>query len=142
MQLLGGLSCMRGNSHVQFLGEDAPVTACPYPLIAGNTALRPIVNAINRTPFNAQSTEATYQLIIITSPDKAAHTREHVIETLRGANYPISQIQIGNFPQGSVTIIATLYSTSVDPAEMDRILENIRSLECVYDVALMSGIGE
>src|SRR5471030_357274 len=29
--VLKGLSCMRGNSHVQFLGEDATVTSRPYP---------------------------------------------------------------------------------------------------------------
>src|ERR1700761_4848812 len=30
-------------------------------VLAGNTLLRPLVNAINRTPLNAQASEATYQ---------------------------------------------------------------------------------
>src|SRR5277367_5551253 len=37
-------------------------------VLAGNTLLRPLVNAINRAPLNEQSSEATYQFKLAVTP--------------------------------------------------------------------------
>src|SRR5579864_9206598 len=51
-------------------------------VLAGNTLLRPLVNAIDRIPLNAQTSEANYQILVTTDVARAAEVREALGERL------------------------------------------------------------
>src|SRR6201996_7071014 len=45
-------------------------------VLAGNTLLRPLVNAIDRIPLSESSSEATYELSVTTNAKRAAEVRD------------------------------------------------------------------
>src|ERR1700736_3436934 len=58
-------------------------------VLAGNTLLRPLVNAIDRIPLHEQSSEATYEVLVTTDAVGAPGLREAVTDKLNEANYPV-----------------------------------------------------
>ncbi len=69
----------------------AQSTAATIFVLAGNTLLRPLVNAIDRIPLNEGASEATYEIIVTTNSERAAEVREKLAETLERASYPIRE---------------------------------------------------
>jgi hypothetical protein len=61
-------------------------------VLAGNTLLRPLVNAINRAPIDQGATEAIYEVRLTTSAEYLDENRELLRERLESANYPPSKI--------------------------------------------------
>jgi putative Mg2+ transporter-C (MgtC) family protein len=96
--------------------------------VAGNTLLRPLVNAINRIPFDEQSSEATYEVDLLVAARSAPAVREQVEEMLDAAKYPVSDIDQATRADGVVEITATLVSTSVDPDELNKVVADMRAL--------------
>jgi putative Mg2+ transporter-C (MgtC) family protein len=94
-------------------------------VIAGNTLLRPLVNAINRIPIVAQSVEATYSVSLTTDHDNAGTLRDLLEEHLEAAHYPVADIAIVARGEDQVEIVATLVSTAVDPAELEAIVAHL-----------------
>lgn len=105
-----------------FLAEAALLTAL---VIAGNTLLRPLVNAINRIPLDEQASEATYEVRLTAAPDHAAEAREALIEALEGAHYPVSEVETIERGDDLVDVVATLVSTSVVARELDAVTERM-----------------
>src|SRR6201996_2521608 len=58
-------------------------------VLAGNTLLRPLVNAIDRIPLNEKSSEASYEIVVTTDGLRAAEARDLLNERLEEASYPI-----------------------------------------------------
>jgi len=106
--------------------------------VAGNTLLRPLVNAINRIPFDEQSSEATYEVSLLVAARSAPVVRERVEAMLDAAKYPVSDIDEAMRVDGVTAITATLVSTSVDPDEMDAVVAEMRALPGVAH-AIWSG---
>jgi len=93
-------------------------------VLAGNTLLRPLVNAINRIPITSENAEASYS-VSLTSPLENADTlREMLIEHLETANYPISTTEFVERGDDSVEIVAHLISTAAKPKELDAIVDH------------------
>jgi len=97
-------------------------------VLAANTLLRPVVNAINRQPIHESSSEVTYQLCVIC--DGAAQKQvlsmiDHLLET---AKYPLGDMDVEPFGDDEVELTATLLSTSVDADELDRIADLLKHL--------------
>ena len=65
-------------------------------VIAGNTLLRPLVNAINRIPLNEQASEATYYFKLAVTPDALPDMRDRLVEKLEAANYPVADVEWSN----------------------------------------------
>ncbi len=97
-------------------------------VIAGNTLLRPLVNAINRIPLNEQSSEATYEVVVTTDPLSLAVVRETLVEHLEAAQYPVSDITTTERGDDAVEVIAKLISTAVDRKELDNVVERLEQL--------------
>ena len=72
-----------------FLAQAAAITAF---VLAGNTLLRPLVNAINRLPITAGETEALYRVHVICHPADVSEGRDLLFEKLEAAGYPIQAI--------------------------------------------------
>jgi len=100
------------------LVEAAALTAL---VIAGNTLLRPLVNAINRIPLDETASEATYEVRLSATPERAAEAREALVEALESAHYPVSDVETSERGDDLVDIVATLVATSVVAEELDAV---------------------
>lgn len=103
------------------VGLAAEACALTLAVLAGNTALRPLVNAINRAPLDKQTSEATYEVHIVTHPENVGEVRDLLTETLEQASYPIREIEVSERSPDISEIVATLISTAVDPVELDAV---------------------
>src|ERR1700756_639443 len=63
-------------------------------VLAGNTLLRPLVNAIDRIPLSERSSEASYEIAVTTNAKRAAEVRDALNERLEAASYPVREIRI------------------------------------------------
>jgi putative Mg2+ transporter-C (MgtC) family protein len=102
-------------------GADLAVEAVVLTMfvLAGNTLLRPLVNAINRAPISEQSLEATYEVRATTDPDHLEAARELMETQLEAANYPVRELAVLNREPDSIELVATLVGNTADPAELD-----------------------
>ncbi len=106
------------------LVEAALLTAL---VIAGNTLLRPLVNAINRIPIDEAASEATYVVRLTATPERAAEAREALVEALEGANYPVADVETSERGDDLVDIVATLVATSVVAEELDTVASKLEA---------------
>ena len=97
-------------------------------VIAGNTLLRPLVNAINRSPIDERTTEATYEVSLTARERDMPMVREALSDALEAAHYPAGDIETEERGDGMVEIVATLVSTAVDPVEMDALTLRLEAL--------------
>jgi putative Mg2+ transporter-C (MgtC) family protein len=91
-------------------------------VLGGNTLLRPLVNAINRTPINEQSSEASYDVLVVAEAGSVARIRELLLEKLEAANYPVRDSEVVDRSGDIAEIVATLVSQSIKPEELDAVV--------------------
>lgn len=96
-------------------------------VVASNTLLRPVVNRINRRPVNEESIEATYRVYVICQRGVQSEVREHLVELLEAASYPVRDVDQHAFGQADAEIEATLYATAVDADELDRVIVQLET---------------
>lgn len=94
-------------------------------VLVGNTLLRPIVNGINRLPFNERTSEARYLVHVTTSEAAADAIKDVVTAKLEEASYPLRIIRAYARSDRSVEIVATLLATAVDPDELNKVIERL-----------------
>jgi putative Mg2+ transporter-C (MgtC) family protein len=94
-------------------------------VLAGNTLLRPLVNAINRIPLDAQSTEATYEFKLTVTPEALPAMRDRLVEQLEKANYPVANVEVVEHGDDLLEIVATLVSTAVHPPELETVVADL-----------------
>lgn len=90
-------------------------------VLAGNTLLRPLVNAINRSPIDERVQEQIYRLHVEVDPENIGEVRDLVIETLENAHYPVHHIEETERSDEAIELIATLIPTAVEPEELDAV---------------------
>lgn len=100
-------------------------------VLAGNTLLRPVVNAINRRPIDDETSEATYSVCVICDRQHQQDIRDQLESLLETANYPVGDFDIRPFVQNEVQIFARLLSTSIDSEKLDCVVEKLISLNSV-----------
>ena len=106
------------------LAEAAAVTVF---VLAGNTLLRPLVNAINRIPLNEQALEATYEVVVRAEAQASSQVREALVDYLEAAQYPVSDVTAAE--RGDATeIVAKLVSTAIERRELDGVVERLEKL--------------
>jgi putative Mg2+ transporter-C (MgtC) family protein len=94
-------------------------------ILACNTLLHPLVNAINRLPIEEELSEATYEVQVETGRESIGEVRELLTNVLERANYPVRDIEVGERTTPMTEINATLVSTAVDPAELDDVVATL-----------------
>jgi len=105
------------------LAEGVLLTAL---VIAGNTLLRPLVNAINRIPINEAASEATYEVRLSADPIATPVVRERLVELLEAAQYPVGDVQVVEHGDAPVEIVAILVSTAVAAHELDAVVARLQ----------------
>jgi len=88
-------------------------------VLAGNTLLRPLVNAINRSPLDEKSSEVDYDVKVTADAPAMADVRDLLVEKLEAANYPVGDVEVVDRANGAAEIVARLTRTAVDPKELD-----------------------
>ena len=91
-------------------------------VLATNMLLRPLLNTINRLPFDERRSEAIYEVRLTTSTAVVPATRELLSDKLEGAKYPVRHINVVDRPDGTSEIVAILISTAVQPEELDTVV--------------------
>lgn len=94
-------------------------------VLAGNTLLRPLVNAINRSPLDERASEATYEIRLTVDTESMDAVRDLLVERLETANYPVSDVNVIERAEDVVEIVATLVSTAVDAKELDAVTADL-----------------
>lgn len=102
-------------------------------VLAGNTLLRPLVNAINRIPLDERAVEATYVVKLVADSGYATELGELLTEKLETARYPVGDLKFADRPDDSVEISATLVGTAVNANELDALAEELTSLPGAQD---------
>jgi putative Mg2+ transporter-C (MgtC) family protein len=97
-------------------------------VLAGNTLLRPLVNAINRIPLDTLSSEATYQFKLAVTPEALADMRDRLVERLEKAKYPVADVDVVEHGDELLEIVATLVSTAIHPAELEAVVADLQRL--------------
>jgi putative Mg2+ transporter-C (MgtC) family protein len=97
-------------------------------VLAGNTLLRPLVNAIDRIPLSGKSSEASYEIVVTTDALRAAEIREALDERLDVAKYPVRETEVAYRSDDNVEIVAMLVPLAVDAAELDRVVAELARL--------------
>jgi putative Mg2+ transporter-C (MgtC) family protein len=100
-------------------------------VLAGNTLLRPLVNAIDRIPLSEHSSEATYELSVTTDARRAAEVREFMNERLESASYPIRETKIVYHANDNVEVSAILVPLAVEPGDLDAVVGDLSKLSGV-----------
>jgi putative Mg2+ transporter-C (MgtC) family protein len=94
-------------------------------VLAGNTLLRPLVNAINRSPLDERASEATYEIRLTVDTESMDAARDLLVERLEAAKYPVSDVNVIERAEDVVEIVATLVSTAVDAKELDAVTADL-----------------
>ena len=94
-------------------------------VLACNTLLRPLGNAINRIPIDESASEATYELQVITGPEEPAPARDLLVERLEAANYLVGSIEVVERGEDAVDVIATLIATAVEATDLDAVTADL-----------------
>lgn len=100
-------------------------------ILAGNTLLHPLVNAINRIPIDEGFSEAVYEVRVAATNDYVPDLREGIIAELKGAKYPVADINITPGNDGTSEIIARLVSTTARTDELNQAIGRLRRLNGV-----------
>ncbi|MDW5417038.1 MULTISPECIES: MgtC/SapB family protein [unclassified Iodobacter] len=95
-------------------------------VLAANTLLRPVVNAINRSPINDQSGEVSYQVCMIVDGDRQKHALNVLESMLTQIEYPLGDLNVEPFGDDDVEITATLLSSKVDSGKLDTLIMQIQ----------------
>ncbi|SPE30585.1 Mg(2+) transport ATPase protein C (fragment) [Burkholderiales bacterium] len=94
-------------------------------VLAANTLLRPVVNALNLRPIDEQSAEVTNSVFVIAPRDRQKAARERLESVLETARYPVRELDLHLFGPSDVQMEATLLATSVDAEELDRLVAKL-----------------
>jgi putative Mg2+ transporter-C (MgtC) family protein len=90
-------------------------------ILAGNTLLRPLVNAINRIPLDVKAIEATYEFKLAVTPEALPDMRDLLVEQLEKANYPVADVDVVEHGDDLLEIVARLVSTTIDSKDLDEV---------------------
>jgi putative Mg2+ transporter-C (MgtC) family protein len=91
-------------------------------VLAGNTLLRPLVNAINRIPLAGGKVEATYVVTLTTQASKVPALRDLLVERLEHMRYPVADTQLVEQADDQVEVRALLVTSAVVDADLDAIV--------------------
>jgi len=103
-------------------------------VLAGNTLLRPLVNAINRIPLDERSAEATYQVVLTADAAALGDLRDSLSESLEKAHYPVADVEVVERADDVVEIVATLVANTVTAKELDAVTNELERLPGVRHV--------
>lgn len=119
---LWGSAAVGSCAGADMIAQAAALTAF---VLAGNTLLRPLVNAINRSPLDERASEATYEFMLTVDAAAMSEMRELLVAKLEAAQYPVSDVNVLDRADDVMEIVATLVSTAVESKELDAVAADL-----------------
>jgi putative Mg2+ transporter-C (MgtC) family protein len=104
------------------LAESVVLTAF---VLAGNTLLRPLVDAINRRPIHPGETEALYRVHVLCAPGDVSSARDLLYEELERGHYPVRDIEVLSEGEDLVELAAILVPTTARSEDLDAIAASL-----------------
>ena len=95
-------------------------------VLAGNTLLRPLVNAINRIPLDEKASEATYYFKLAVTADALPAMRDRLVEKLEAANYPVADVEVVETRRRPARNRRKAGQTAVDPNELNAVAVDLQ----------------
>jgi putative Mg2+ transporter-C (MgtC) family protein len=80
------LWCSAAVGALSGIGLAAEAMVLTVAVLASNTLLRPLVNAINRAPIDERQSEAIYEVHVVTRPETVGEVRDLLAEVLEKAS--------------------------------------------------------
>jgi len=106
-------------------GFPAEATVLTLFVLGGNTVLRPLVNWIDRRPFEAGETEASYKIHALCAPEEVPVVRDLIDAALEAAKYPVREVETLSESDDFVELAATLLPTTANAAELDAVVARL-----------------
>lgn len=100
-------------------------TALTVFVIAGNTLLRPLVNAINRIPLAGHGLEATYSVHLVASGQLVDTMRDLLVDHLELVRYPVAEVELRDRGDEEIEVVATLVSSAAADADLDAVVQHL-----------------
>lgn len=94
-------------------------------VLAANTLLRPIVNAVNRQPLDVAAVEVTNTVYVIVERGHQKEVLAMLEAALEGSGYPVQDLEIHAFGSDAVEIEATLAATAVEGGHLDALVARL-----------------
>lgn len=97
-------------------------------VLAANTLLRPVVNAINRQPLDVHTVEVTTTVYVIADKRQQKEVLRALERSLEVCRYPVQDLDVHAFGGDDVEIEATLALTSVSEDELEALVRKMAQL--------------
>ena len=121
------------------IGQALVVTAL---VLAGNTLLRPLVNAINRSPLDEAATEASYEVRAVVKVGDVMKARDLLVETLEAAHYPVREVTVEERGTIEAELIAELVSNTIDIGEIEAAIRRLEASDLVGQASWTSATSD
>ena len=109
-------------------------------VLAANTLLRPLVNKINREPFDSETVEATHTIFVIAPKEHQRLALQQLEQELDAVVYPTKDLTIRAFGEDAVKIEAVLSPTSIESEIMDSLTSRLSQKEFITQAFWNSSI--
>jgi putative Mg2+ transporter-C (MgtC) family protein len=136
------LWCSAAVGTLSGIGLVAEAVVVTLAVLAGNTLLRPLVNAINRAPVDERTSEATYEVHVQTEPEHVGAVRDQLIEALEKASYPVRDVEVIERSDDVTELSAKLVSTAIEPPELDAVAAALEASPLVTHASWSSSAEE
>ena len=113
----------------RYIGEALLLTAL---VLAGNTLLRPLVNAIDRAPLDESSTEASYEIRAVVGNGDVMEARDMLVETLEAAHYPVRDVSVEERGREESELVAELVPNTIQPSEIEAVVHRLEASHLVH----------
>ena len=97
-------------------------------VLVANTALRPLVDAINRIPTEGRAIEATYSVMVTAAAVDAGPIGDLIVEHLEAMQLQVAELVVSERGEERVEIAATLVATNVAQGELDAVTDHLAAV--------------
>ncbi|RYB01796.1 MgtC/SapB family protein [Lichenibacterium ramalinae] len=121
------------------IGQAVVVTAL---VLAGNTLLRPLVNAINRAPLDEAATEASYEVRAVVKLADVMAARDLLVATLEAAHYPVRDVSVEKHGTEDAELVAELVANTIDTGEVEAVIARLEASDLVDEASWTSATSD
>ncbi len=136
---LWGSAAVGAACGAHYIGQAIVVTGL---VLAGNTLLRPLVNAINRAPLDEGATEASYEVRAVVRTVDVMAARDLLVETLEAAHYPVRDVSVEERGADVSELVAELVSNTIEPDEVEAAIDALQASPLVVQASWTSATSD
>lgn len=136
---LWGSAAVGAACGAHYIGQALVVTLL---VLAGNTLLRPLVNAINRAPLDESTTEASYEVRAVVDNGDVMEARDLLVETLEAAHYPVRDVSVEERGPDESELVAELVPNTIDAEEIEAAIRTLEASALISQASWTSATSD